>query len=498
MLPVMLQGNLRIVFLAAAIRLGAQTTTVPKTWDEAALKDWATPIAALGVRPGHFSAEEYYASPVQNYRTYPVYAAGREPVGYFERLQKAKPEPLIESGKLKTKTDWIAAGQRVFEEFGPGTFLRDEPEIIEEFHKATSPRLSRVVPRKDGTIPGARWAVTERGLGLTTENCTMCHRRALPDGSYLDGPGMSDVYAFLVTGMITKVPGMSTIPLPGDSTTMGDWRSFAAPWIENDVHQQIQTMAPPAIGRIFLSAVGPNLSPRWNGSIFYPTKIPDLIAMKGQKYIDHTATHKFRGLGDMMRYAALVSYSDISDFGPHRMLTDVQRKVPYHLPDEALYAMALYIDSLEPPPNPNKFDEKAAAGKTIFDRQCTGCHSGPNYTNGKLTLAEGFTPPPEMPREYDILPVSVKTDPSAALKTRKGTGFYKIPSLRGVWYRGRYLHDGSVTTLEELFNPARLDADFAPTGFKGTDQHRAVPGHEFGLRLAGPDRENLIAFLKTL
>lgn len=103
-----------------------------------------------------------------------------------------------------------------------------------------------------------------------------------------------------------------------------------------------------------------------------------------------------------------------------------------------------------------------------------------------------------MLNEYDILPLSVKTDPSLALKTRKGTGFYKIPSLRGVWYRGRYLHDGSVTSLEEMFNPGRLDASFVQTGFKGTDEHRAAPGHEFGLHLADTDREDLIAFLKTL
>ena len=490
--------RLGCVLLSVAVRLGAQAIEVPRTWDEAALKDWATPIAGLGVRPGHFSAAEYYSSPVDNYRTYPVYASGREPEGYWDRLRNAKPVPLIDASKLKTKTDWIAAGKRVFEESDIGTFRRYEPDVIEEFHEATSRRLARVVPRKDGTIPGARWVVTERGLGLATENCTMCHRRTFPDGSFLDGPGMSDTTAFFVTGMITKVPGMSVIPLPGDSPAVGDWRSFAVPWIDSDVHKQIQTMEQSALGRIFIAAVGPNLVPRWNGSIFYPTKIPDLIALKGQKYIDHTGTHKLRGLGDIMRYAALVSYCDITDFGPQRMLSDVQRKIPYHLPDEALYALAVYVDSLLPPPNLNRFDEKAAAGKKIFDRECSSCHTPPYYTNGKLTLAEGFAPPTEMMREYDILPVSVKTDPSAALKTRKGTGFYKVPSLRGVWYRGRYLHDGSLTSLEEMFNPARLDASFVPTGFKGTDEHRAVPGHEFGLHLAVPDRETLIAFLRTL
>jgi len=97
------------------------------------------------------------------------------------------------------------------------------------------------------------------------------------------------------------------------------------------------------------------------------------------------------------------------------------------------------------------------------------------------------------------MPVSVGTDPNLALKTRKGTGFYKVPSLKGVWYRGMFNHDGSVTTLEEWFDPARLRQDFVPSGFVGYNvTRRAVPGHEFGLRLTPEDKSALIAFLKTL
>jgi hypothetical protein len=93
----------------------------------------------------------------------------------------------------------------------------------------------------------------------------------------------------------------------------------------------------------------------------------------------------------------------------------------------------------------------------------------------------------------------VGTDPNLALKTRKGTGLYKVPSLRGVWYRGLFNHDGSVRSLEEWFDPARLRDDYMPSGFKGYKlTHRAVPGHEFGLKLSPEDKAALIAFLKTL
>jgi hypothetical protein len=60
-------------------------------------------------------------------------------------------------------------------------------------------------------------------------------------------------------------------------------------------------------------------------------------------------------------------------------------------------------------------------------------------------------------------------------------------------------HDGSVASLEDWFDPARLRADYVPTGFKGYHvTRRAVPGHEFGLKLSPGDKAALIAFLRTL
>src|SRR5205814_2100183 len=127
-----------------------------------------------------------------------------------------------------------------------------------------------------------------------------------------------------------------------------------------------------------------------------------------------------------------------------------------------------------------------------------GCHTPPLYTNNKLTLAKGFQAPNDG-HSTDIMPLSVGTDSGLALRTRKGTGYYKVPSLKGVWYRGRYLHDGSVASLEEMFDPDRLNETHLPGGFRplGTT-NRAIPGHRFGLSLNRKEREQLIAFLKTL
>jgi hypothetical protein len=97
------------------------------------------------------------------------------------------------------------------------------------------------------------------------------------------------------------------------------------------------------------------------------------------------------------------------------------------------------------------------------------------------------------------MPILIGTDPGLTLNTRRGTGYYKVPSLRGAWYRGPFEHSGAVATLEDWFDPNRLRDDYIPTGFKGAGgKARAVKGHEFGLRLPPDDRKALIAFLKTL
>ena len=116
-----------------------------------------------------------------------------------------------------------------------------------------------------------------------------------------------------------------------------------------------------------------------------------------------------------------------------------------------------------------------------------------------ITPVAGFKVPEEDRKKYQILGVSVGTDPFLATKTRRGTGYYKVPSLKGVWYRAQFEHSGSVATLEDWFDPRRLRDDYVPTGFKGYGvTTRAVKGHEFGLNLPVEERRALIAFLRTL
>ena len=89
-----------IGLVGVAAQSNGPVRQAPRFWNDRELADWATPIAALDVRPSHFSEREYYAAPEAEWvRTYPVYFPGREPAGYWEMLRARKPEPLMARGR---------------------------------------------------------------------------------------------------------------------------------------------------------------------------------------------------------------------------------------------------------------------------------------------------------------------------------------------------------------------------------------------------------------
>jgi hypothetical protein len=196
-----------------------------------------------------------------------------------------------------------------------------------------------------------------------------------------------------------------------------------------------------------------------------------------------------------------VTGADKLEYVPHKILTPAQQKMRFHYADEVLYAIGKYLMSLEPPKNPTPPEAALVTrGSQIFgELKCNRCHEPPAYTTGTLTLARDFTLPAEHPNRSDVLEETVGTGTATTLKTRKGTGMYKIPSLRGVWYRPRLMHDGSITSLEAFFDPARLSPDYEPKGWSPPGvTKRAIPGHTFGLNLDAKDKAALIAFLRSL
>ncbi len=353
----------------------------------------------------------------------------------------------------------------------------------------------------NGIVPYFRLVVREKGkLEVGWLSCVQCHSRVMPDGGVINGAQGN--FPNVALGFGSEVEGACNT----------NRFLFTTPWIEPDPVDSVDKMDLDEIYDLH-AAIPPGVIARHRTSPFHPVQVPDLIGVKDRKYLDRTGLQQHGGAADMMRYAALNQGGDnLANFGgfiPMSLRTP-DGKLPEpdsgssrqttRYSDEQLYALALYIYSLEPPENPNPFDETAARGKDVFtDQGCGGCHTPPLYTNNKLTPAQGFEIPTEHREKYDILDVSVGTDPGLTMETRRGTGYYKVPSLQGVWYRGPFGHDGSVRTLEDWFDPARLEDDYLPTGFIGYGvKNRAVPGHEFGLDLSPDDKAALIAFLKTL
>jgi hypothetical protein len=88
---------------------------------------------------------------------------------------------------------------------------------------------------------------------------------------------------------------------------------------------------------------------------------------------------------------------------------------------------------------------------------------------------------------------AVATDPAIGLSAERGTGNYRVPSLRGLGARRALLHNASLRDATELLDPARVRPDFA-----GGRRPGPVPGHAFGLTLDERERADLLAFLATL
>jgi hypothetical protein len=475
---------------------------IPRVWDDAALEGWATPLAGLGQAPTHLSPAEYYAIPEEDLRSYPLYMPDREPAGYWEHVQSVGPQPLIEPDALATKPDWIAAGERVF--LDSVVLKTFDPQVIAIARNQQAMESRGTGPLPDGTVNGMRWVPTKDGVALGFTNCSACHLLYLPDNTVVAGASSFAIpnnFRNGIGGAIRAaeraLPGEAPFAMAG---SIGDqaYQAYGAPWANDPAGEKLKEITEAEFNAYVGAGIRGGGVARWNGSILYPAKIPDLIGIEDRKYIDHTATHQHRNIGDLMRYAALVSFADDVDFAGQRMIHAGTERFRTRLSDAALYALGLYLYSLEPPPNPNPFDARAEAGQTIFERErCARCHTPPLYTNNRLTLAEGFTPPEDSP--LDIMRTSVRTDSGLAMRTRKGTGFYKVPSLKGLWYRGHYLHDGSVASLEEMFDPDRLTDTHEPGGFTPPGMPtRAIRGHEFGLKLTLEERAELIAFLRTL
>jgi cytochrome c peroxidase len=97
----------------------------------------------------------------------------------------------------------------------------------------------------------------------------------------------------------------------------------------------------------------------------------------------------------------------------------------------------------------------------LIESGCTRCHSGPMFSDFKLHRL-GLPTPPD--RTSDV---------------GDGTGSFRTPSLRNVMRTGPFMHDGSLKTLQQVFEfytevDKSLDSDLADLEPAGLDDITAL------------------------
>jgi hypothetical protein len=501
--------------VGAQVRHPAVPSSVPRVWDDQAIATLEVPLANPVGSPKHISSEFYYRIPVRPiYKTYPVYAPGREPAGYMEWLKQREPEIVWDDAghkpRLRTQSDWIVAGEAVFD----APIYYTDHRVVSfadvgnpEWYQKTGAPVS-----KDGTLPYIRYVIRKKGtVDLGNFACGFCHTRVMPDGSVITGgQGNFPFEKSKAWGFRYASETAGRLSAKESALRRLDAGLFAAPWV---VPNPLDAMKALSYSQLVSAhaAMPAGVIGRHRTDLFSPVQTPDLIGVKERRYLDRTGLQKHRSIADLMRYAALNQGADdlasYDGFVPAEFLYSTSRLDPAdpiavggRYSDEQLYALALYLYSLQPPPNPNKANSLAARGKRIFENQgCAVCHTPPLYTNNKLTPVDGFHVSADARATLYLLPTSVGTDPNLAMRTRRGTGYYKVPSIKGAWYRGMFGHNGWCASLEDWFDPNRVRDDYVPTGFNpyGVETF-AVKGHDFGLDLSAEDRKALIAFLRTL
>jgi mono/diheme cytochrome c family protein len=173
-----------------------------------------------------------------------------------------------------------------------------------------------------------------------------------------------------------------------------------------------------------------------------PVRIPDLRPVRWQTHLHADATVRQPDVTALaIRIETLLITSHAEAVRPPRVVALAL----------ATYLWTLAPDDPPPPPPPQ------------FASACGGCHAGDGLTG--------------LPVPLDV----VGTDPIVGRSRDRGTGMYRVPSLRGVRERALLLHDGSVDALDALLDPTRT-----------------IPGHRFGTSLPADDRAAIVGYLMTL
>jgi len=365
-------------FLCIAGLSGGSGQSVPRVWDDRELASMELPLAYPEASPKHISSDYYYRIPARPiYKSYPIYAPGKEPRGYTEWLEQQEPEIVFDATTLKSAKDWIQAGEIVFDApIGYGaTFKLSQVRDLDWYRRIGAPVT------RDGVMPFSRYVIRKKGvIEVGSGGCVMCHARVMPDGSFLKGAQGNFPVDRAIGYNLRQQAAEAKDPQEFlKQIRLGQRAFFAAPWLQPDPAARIDTMSLDEIAAAY-EAIPSGVSTRVNLSLFSPVQIPSLILIADLRHLDHTGVVLQRSIADLMRYVALVQGANSFDrFGGFALIENLpDPSLLNRYSDEQLYALAQYLYSLKPPRNPNRFDSWAQRGQVVFSREgCAGCHTPP-------------------------------------------------------------------------------------------------------------------------
>jgi len=298
-------------------------------------------------------------------------------------------------------------------------------------------QLAPPTPHLIGEYAASRyglWVDADRGLGGLV-------RAEMPDGSTRVAFTCATCHADVVAGRLI-------VGLPSARLDIGRMIADAG-----------GGSAPPAVLRNVLAWGSGRVDvTTTDGAI--PERIADLRPVRWLDHLQYDATVRHGDLVDLaIRIETLIITSHAQTIRPPRIVS---------------LALALFIRDLAGalPALPSA----DVPGASTFQRRCAGCHGGPGMSGA--------------PQPLEV----VGTDAVLGESADRGTGTYRVPSLRGVGSRPSLFHDGSLSGLAALLDPARLEPGYR-NGARGAG---AVRGHAFGLDLRADERRALISYLQRL
>lgn len=339
-----------------------------------------------------------------------------------------------------------------------------------------------------GLAPGRDLA---KGVPSVTFTCASCHFGRLPDGRYAVGAPNHDYDYGLQTLSFALVPLMVLGSSPEGHDPLAVSR--AKPMVDAIAGDDAKkTKLLDALKSVLdPSIMAPNLTPEverayagWktgtqdflipplpiDDKVHTVSKIPALWGLPDEAELSEAGLDSVMlgWTGSTRSFMGFLSGFVVLG-GGDPLVYDERRVRP----------LAEYVYSLRPPANPAPPPEaEIEVGRALFQASCVTCHGGPRGSGKRV-----FT--------YD----EIGTDRAMAkwgndLVLNTGdvlTGGIKAPRLVGLWAAKRFLHNGAVDSLDELF------CEKGPRK-KGVEPY-GPEGHEFGCDLAPDQRRALRSYL---